>query len=65
MQEMFKRGIFTIGSHNLSYAHIDSHITQLLSSYKEVFGELSRLIRVGELQSKLECNPLVPLFKVR
>jgi glutamate-1-semialdehyde 2,1-aminomutase len=65
MQEMFKRGIFTIGAHNLSYAHNDSHIIQLLSSYKDVFSEMSHLIRAGELQLKLECKPLVPLFKVR
>lgn len=65
MQEMFKRGIFTIGAQTLSYAHTDEHITQLLVAYKEVFGQLAQLIRAGELQSKLECEPLVPLFKVR
>lgn len=65
MQEMFRRGIFTIGAQTLSYAHTDAHITQLLTAYKEVFGDLVRLVRTGQLQSRLECEPLVPLFKVR
>ena len=65
MQEMFKRGVFTIGAQTLSYAHTDAHITQLLVAYKEVFGQLAQLVRAGELQSKLECEPLVPLFRAR
>ncbi len=65
MQEMFKRGVFTIGAQTLSYAHTDAHITQLLVAYKEVFGQLAQLARAGELQSKLECEPLVPLFRAR
>ena len=65
MQEMFKRGIFTIGAQTISYAHTDSHITQLLAAYKEVFGQLAQLVRAGDLQAKLECEALVPLFKVR
>jgi glutamate-1-semialdehyde aminotransferase len=65
MQEMLKRGIFTIGVQTLSYAHTDNHISQLLKTYREVFGQLVRLVRSGELQAKMECAPLDPLFKVR
>lgn len=65
MQEMFKRGVFTIGAQTLSYAHTDAHISQLLAAYREVFGLLAQHIRSGDLQSSLECEPLVPLFKVR
>ncbi len=65
MQEMFKRGVFTIGAQTLSYAHTDAHISQLLAAYREVFGLLAQHIRSGDLHSSLECEPLVPLFKVR
>jgi glutamate-1-semialdehyde 2,1-aminomutase len=65
MQEMFKRGVFTIGAQTLSYAHTDAHISQLLAAYKEVFAQLAQHIRSGDLQLRLECAPLVPLFKVR
>lgn len=65
MQEMFKRGVFTIGAQTISYAHTDAHITQLLAAYKEVFCDLGQLVRAKSLQTKLECEPLVPLFKVR
>jgi glutamate-1-semialdehyde 2,1-aminomutase len=65
MQEMLKRGIFTIGVQTLSYAHTDAHINQLLETYRVVFGRLIQLVRSGELQANLECKPLKPLFKVR
>jgi glutamate-1-semialdehyde aminotransferase len=65
MQEMLKRGIFTIGVQTLSYAHTDAHINQLLETYRIVFGRLIQLVRSGELQANLECEPLKPLFKVR
>jgi glutamate-1-semialdehyde aminotransferase len=65
MQEMLKRGIFTIGVQTLSYAHTDAHISQLLETYRVVFGRLEQLVRSGELQANLECKPLIPLFKIR
>lgn len=65
MQEMFKRGIYTIGTHNLSYAHGDEDIARLLACYREVFGLIGESVSNGTLKDRLECEPLVPLFKVR
>lgn len=65
MQEMFKRGIFTIGAHTLSYAHSDEDIETLLDCYREVFGFIGEAFAQGTLKERLECKPLVPLFKVR
>jgi glutamate-1-semialdehyde aminotransferase len=65
MQEMFERGVYTIGTHNLSYAHNDSDIETLLRSYGEVFQLIKGSIDNGTLKEHLKCEPLVPLFKVR
>ena len=65
MQEMFKRGIFTIGAQTLSYAHTKRDIDKLLSTYKEVFSMMKDYVKEGVLQDKLDCDPLKPLFSVR
>ena len=65
MQEMFKRGVFTIGAQTLSYAHTKKDIDKLLYSYKEVFSIMKNYVRDGVLQDKLNCDPLKPLFSVR
>lgn len=65
IQEMFKRGIYTLGAHNLSYAHSDEDVEALLTCYREVFSLIKTSIDGGSLKNYLECEPLVPLFKVR
>ncbi len=65
MQEMFERGVYTIGTHNLSYAHNDSDVETLLRSYGEVFQLIKGSTGNGTLKEHLKCEPLVPLFKVR
>lgn len=65
MQEMFKRGIFTIGAQTLSYAHSDADIDALLACYQEVFGLIGDAVATSTVKDRLECEPLVPLFKVR
>ena len=65
MQEMFKRGIFTIGAQTLSYAHTKEDMNKLLHAYKEVFSIMKDYIERNVLQDKLDCEPLKPLFSVR
>lgn len=65
LQEVFKRGILTIGTHNVSCAHDDDDVLQLISAYDEVFPLLKSAIANGSLLEQLEVEPLVPLFKVR
>ena len=65
IQEVFKRGILTYGTHNMSYAHSDQDIERLLEVYDEVFIILNdALVRI-KLDQYLQCKPLEPLFKVR
>jgi glutamate-1-semialdehyde 2,1-aminomutase len=65
MQEMHVRGILTLGTHNMSYAHSDADVAKLLTAYDEVFPILADAAYNGALKQLLKCEPLVPLFKVR
>lgn len=65
MQEMLRRGILTIGTHNISYAHGDTEIGRLLLAYGEVLPILAQAVSERTLHDHLECEPLRPLFKVR
>ena len=64
-QEMFKRGIITLGSHNMSYAHSMSDIDYLMSAYREVLPVIKKADEENNFDSMLECERLEPLFKVR
>jgi glutamate-1-semialdehyde 2,1-aminomutase len=63
-QEVFKRGILTNGSHNLSFSHNIKHIDQTLSVYDEVFSQISQ-IPDEKIDSYLNCEIVKPAYKVR
>jgi glutamate-1-semialdehyde 2,1-aminomutase len=65
LQEVFARGILTLGSHNMSYAHQAEDVDRLLGVYDQVFALLQRALAQEKLQDFLRCPPLEPLFKVR
>jgi len=65
LQEMFARGILTLGTHNMSYAHSDEDVEQLISAYEAVFAQIQDGCKKGILLGMLRCKPLKPLFKVR
>jgi glutamate-1-semialdehyde 2,1-aminomutase len=65
LQEMFSRGILTLGTHNMSYAHSDTDIERLLAVYDEVFAILKDAVDHQSLDKHLRCQPLEPLFKIR
>jgi glutamate-1-semialdehyde 2,1-aminomutase len=65
LQEVFARGILTIGTHNMSYSHSDNDIQRLLTVYDEVFPILKDAVDHEKLEKCLQCTPLKPLFKIR
>ena len=65
LQELFARGILSLGSHNLNFAHSDADIACLLAVYDEVFPLLRAGALEGRMSELLRCKPLEPLFKVR
>lgn len=65
LQEMFARGVLTLGSHNMSFAHGDADVARLLAAYDEVLPLIRDAVASKQLHERLHCRPLVPLFKVR
>jgi glutamate-1-semialdehyde 2,1-aminomutase len=65
LQEVFARGVLTLGTHNMSYAHSDEDISNLLKVYDEVFGIIKDVVAKKSLDKRLQTKPLVPLFKIR
>ncbi len=65
MQEIFKKGLLVLSTHNISLAHTPSVIREISSIYEEVFGNLSRVLRDKTLREELRAVPLRPLFRVR
>lgn len=65
MQEAFARGVLTLGTHNMSYAHGDEDIRNLLNANDAAFAILKDVVENVSLKKYLHCDPLVPLFKVR
>jgi len=65
LQEMFKRGILILSSHNLNFSHSEEDIDKLISVYREVLPLIKQSIDDGNLIEQLNCKPLQPLFQVR
>jgi glutamate-1-semialdehyde 2,1-aminomutase len=65
LQEMFKRNILTLGTHNLNYSHTKKDIDILLSTYKEVLPLIKKNIQEDTLIENINGDILKPLFKIR
>lgn len=65
MQEILERGIISVGTHNISYAHTDADVDKLLAAYDEIFPLLKTAVEERAIRQYLRCEPLVPLFRVR
>ena len=64
-QEMFKRGVLTLGSHNISFSHSKDDIDILLKVYKVVLPLIKKYIEQENLLENIHGDILQPLFKVR
>jgi glutamate-1-semialdehyde 2,1-aminomutase len=65
LQEVFARGILTVGTHNISFAHSEDDVERLIAVYDEVFPLMRKAIESGGVVEALRCEPLQPLFRVR
>jgi glutamate-1-semialdehyde 2,1-aminomutase len=65
LQEMLARGVLSLGTHNMSYAHGDAEVEALLAAYDEVLPLLRAAVRSHAIRQYLKCEPLTPLFGVR
>ena len=65
MQEVFKRNLLVLSTHNVSLAHKPRIVSKISDVYQEVFYELSQALTKKNLEKELRVDPLKPLFKIR
>jgi glutamate-1-semialdehyde 2,1-aminomutase len=65
MQEVFRKGLLVLSTHNVTLAHTEHIRKKIILIYENVLSMMSQDILSGELIRKLEAKPLEPLFKVR
>jgi glutamate-1-semialdehyde 2,1-aminomutase len=65
MQEIFKRGILVLGTHNVNTAIRSKDISWILDKYEEVIKLLQLELNNGTILKNLRVEPLKPLFRVR
>ena len=65
LQEVFKRGILTLGSHNISFSHTKEDIDKLIVVYTEVLPMVKQHINNQTLLENIQAKVLKSLFKVR
>ena len=65
LQEVFKRGVLTLGSHNLSFSHSKEDVDRLLEVYTEVLPIIKQHINNQTLLENIQGDILESLFKVR
>jgi glutamate-1-semialdehyde aminotransferase len=63
-QECVRRGLITLGCHNVCYAHTDEYIERILAIYREVLGFMGEIFRKGgRTQDFLDGPPAEPVFR--
>lgn len=62
-QEVLKRGILSIGVHNLSLAHTEADIERTLAAYDAALAVLAEAVAAGDLPDRLDGEPIRPVFK--
>ena len=62
-QELFRHGILWGGFHNVCWSHSDEDIERTLAAYADVLPKLDLAIREGDLEYRLQGEPLEPVFR--
>ncbi|MDD2859132.1 MAG: aminotransferase class III-fold pyridoxal phosphate-dependent enzyme, partial [Candidatus Nanopelagicales bacterium] len=65
LQEVLRRGVLVLGTHDVTTAHTDEDIEHIARVYAEALTEVVDGIAASDVVERLECQTLVPLFTVR
>jgi glutamate-1-semialdehyde 2,1-aminomutase len=65
LQEMLRRGVLVLNTHEVTTAHTDEDIEVVAAAYAESLEIVARGLERGDLLDRLECEPIRPLFRVR
>ena len=65
MQEMFKKGILVLSTHNNSLSLTAKISDRVINTYGEVISDISKSLSDGSLPDKLQVDPVQPVIKLR
>ena len=65
MQEMFKKGILVLSTHNNSLSLTAKIADRVINTYGEVISDISKSLSDGSLLDKLQVDPVQPVIKLR
>ncbi len=63
--ELAARGVLTVGSYNVSYAHTAADLAHVLGAWRGALDELAAMLARGPLPPQMKVPPLEPVFRVR
>lgn len=65
IREMLAEGVLTLGTNNLCYRHTDADLAAIRRAWERCFETLARELATGELEARLDCPAIEPIFQVR
>jgi glutamate-1-semialdehyde 2,1-aminomutase/spore coat polysaccharide biosynthesis protein SpsF len=65
LRELLRRGVLTTGSHNVCFAHQTDDIERVLCAYDDALAVVGEEVRKGNLEARLDCPVIRPVFAVR
>lgn len=64
-REMSAHGVLIGGGHNVNYAHQPADLAVVTAAYDRTLATIAAEMATGELESRLDCPVLKPVFAVR
>ncbi len=65
LQELLRRGVLALSTHEVTTAHTDEDVEHVATAFAEAVGVVADGLADGDLRGRLECEPILPLFRVR
>ena len=62
-QELLRRGVLWSGFHNMSLAHGESEVDELLDAYAEALAVVEAAVATETVRERLEGEPIDPVFR--
>ena len=65
LQEVLRNGVLVLNTHDVTTAFTDDDIAHIARVYSDALDVIETALVDGDVKSRLECETLVPLFKLR
>jgi glutamate-1-semialdehyde 2,1-aminomutase/spore coat polysaccharide biosynthesis protein SpsF len=65
LREMLSSGVLINGGHNVTFAHSESDISNILSAWEAALNVVAQELTTGQLEARLGLPVIEPIFSVR